>query len=269
MPAARPLLRALPLLESPQSPTAEDFAREGFVILRSFLPDAERAQLLLEAQALLDPLSAPVEFESEVHSPAAGRAPRPARIPRRLRYAFGRHPLFRAWAQRPDLVEKLRELAWPEAGSLWLTQNHHNCVMTKMPEHSSETGWHQDIRYWNFERGDLVTAWLALTSEKADNGALQIVPKSHLLDLPDEAFDEHRFLRDDHPRGQALLAQAAQVELEPGDLLLFHCRLLHAARSNQGSQPKLALVFSYRHEQDRPRPQTRSSRVPDLRVTQE
>lgn len=264
MPAARPILGNLPELQTPATPSAQDFARDGFVVLRGFVATEEVQELHDQAMALLDPLSAPVEFESEVHSPAAKGQSRPARIPRRLRYAFGRHPSFRAWALGPAVHQTLHDLVWPGHPNLWLTQNHHNCIMTKMPEHSSETGWHQDIRYWNYEQEDLVTAWLALTPETRDNGALQVIPGSHLTPLSDLAFDQHRFLRDDHPQGKALLAKAGQIHLAPGDLLLFHCKLLHAARHNGLKDPKLALVFSYRKDEDRPLPNTRSSRVPDL-----
>lgn len=264
MPAARPLQGPLPELQSPATPTAQDFAREGYLVLRNFVSPRRCNELLAQAQDLLHPLSAPVEYESEVHSPAATGKARPRQIPRRLRYAFGRHPAFRAWAKDPALVKTLQELVWPKQQDLWLTQNHHNCIMTKMPELSSETGWHQDIRYWNFEQQDLVTAWLALTPEHDKSGALQVIPQSHRSDLPDDAFDEHRFLRDDHLAGQSLLAKAGQISLQPGDLLLFHCKLLHAAKHNQTQTPKLAIVYSYRRADDRPLPNTRSSRVADL-----
>jgi len=41
--------------------------------------------------------------------------------------------------------------------SLELSQAHHNCIMTKNPAFSSATGWHQDIRYWSFQKPELVS----------------------------------------------------------------------------------------------------------------
>ncbi len=42
-------------------------------------------------------------------------------------------------------------------------------------------GWHRDIRYWSFEREDLVSVWMAIGEETIDNGALWFVPGSHAM----------------------------------------------------------------------------------------
>jgi len=51
-----------------------------------------------------------------------------------------------------------------------MSRAHHNCLMTKHPLYGSLTGWHRDIRFWSFEREDLVSVWLALGDETVDNG---------------------------------------------------------------------------------------------------
>ena len=58
-----------------------------------------------------------------------------------------------------------------------LSQCHHNCVMTKHPG-CSATLWHQDIRYWSFDRPELISAWFALDQEEAVNGALRVIPEA-------------------------------------------------------------------------------------------
>ena len=60
-----------------------------------------------------------------------------------------------------------------------MSRAHHNCLMTKHPRYGSMTGWHRDMRFWSFEREDLVSVWLALGEETIDNGALWFVPGSH------------------------------------------------------------------------------------------
>ena len=268
MPAARPHLSPIPRFAPCTHPNAEDFARDGCIILKNFADASTVDTLARHSRALLNPLYAPVEYESEVQYPGApkDRASTGGQTPRRLLFACGRHPDFRAFATSPAISNALKTLAFGPGEQILLSQNHHNCVMTKMPEFSSETGWHQDIRYWNFQEQELVTAWLALSHEVQENGALQVIPGSHRRILPATAFDGHKFFLDESPENRELLAQARVVELEPGDLLLFHCRLLHAALRNAGDKAKLAFVTTYRKSQDLPKTGTRSARFPDIPI---
>ena len=114
-----------------------------------------------------------------------------------------------------------------------MSQCHHNCVMTKHPGFSSSTAWHQDIRYWSFDAPELVSVWLALGSEREENGALWVIPGSHRLRLDRGRFDRHLFLRPELDANRALIDTATLVELEAGDALFFHCRLFHAAGKNR------------------------------------
>ena len=58
-------------------------------------------------------------------------------------------------------------------------------------------GWHQDVRYWSFERPELVSVWLALGHEHPDNGCLSLIPRTHLLEVLRERLDGSLFLRED------------------------------------------------------------------------
>ena len=136
--------------------------------------------------------------------------------------------------------------------------------MTKHPGYSSATLWHQDIRYWSFDRPELVSVWLALGEENAGNGALRIIPGSHRLDLDRGRFDRDLFLRTDQADNKALLRAARAVALSPGDALFFHCRALHAAGINRSAEVKLSCVFTYHRADNKPIPGTRSSRYPGL-----
>ena len=80
---------------------------------------------------------------------------------------------------------------------------HHNCVMTKQPRFSSDTGWHQDVRYWHFERPELVNVWVALGDETPENGCLRVIPGTHAGTFRPEQFDAAKFLRADAPKTPA------------------------------------------------------------------
>ena len=180
------------------------FRADGFVIARGLADPATCARLLAVMRD---------------HLHARGRACRvrgAAALPRRARIdgcpgrphdtapaagvrARCRVPRLGDFAAR--CAQRLRQLIGPQ---VQLAQAHHNCVMTKQPRYSSVTGWHQDIRYWSFERPELVSVWLALGREHPDNGCLSLIPGSHLLELSPERLDERAVpargaVREPHP----------------------------------------------------------------------
>src|SRR5690606_38609181 len=141
--------------------------------------------------------------------------------------------VFTEWIQHPGVVNRLRSMLGPQ---LVCPLAHHNCIMTKAPRFSSETGWHQDIRYWAYERPDLVSVWLALGDEHLENGCLKLLPGTHQRAIAPRQLDSDLFLRPDLPENAELIATAEAAELRAGDVLFFHCRTFHAAGANQSDK---------------------------------
>jgi phytanoyl-CoA hydroxylase len=139
--------------------------------------------------------------------------------------------------------------------------------MTKQPAFSSDSWWHQDLRYWQYSQGELISAWLALGKEYPENGCLQVIPGSHRMTFGRNQFDEQLFFRSDLPDNRLLLKGAQYVTLDAGDVVLFHCRLLHAATRNLTNERKLALVYTYRNQLDSPVVGSRSAASSDVMLT--
>ena len=251
---------------SPQQ--LEQFDRDGFVIARGLVPQASCEAMKALALGHLEAELQPLEYEAQVKypgSPASLEAPG-GRTVRRLLQAYARDPLFREWATSAEVANRLRQLIGPK---LALSQAHHNCVMTKNPAFSSATGWHQDIRYWSFQRSELISVWLALGPEHEENGCLWLVPGSHQMDLRREQYDDDRFFRTDNDENCAILEARVAAELDEGDVLFFHCRLLHAAGRNRTALTKFAAVFTYHAVENHPLPDTRSSSLPEVALVNE
>jgi phytanoyl-CoA hydroxylase len=251
-------------MPSPLTPAQLDILREqGFVVARDFVPLEQRESLRALALAQLAQAEAPVEYEADLAYPGApaSRQAEGGGTVRRLLDAYARNPLFAAWATAPAVAASMHGYFGQPAV---LSRAHHNCVMTKHPRFGSLTGWHRDIRYWSFDREDLVSTWLALGRETAFNGALWLVPGSHTMELSADRFDAAQFLREDLPDNAALIRTAVTPELEPGDVLFFHCRTLHAAGRNQSDQVKLSLVHTYHALDTHPRPGSRSASKPEV-----
>ncbi len=250
--------------EKINEPEIEQFLREGYLIRRNLLEAQTVKALVACIDASLNPPIAPVEFEADVHYPGApaSRWAEGGQTPRRLMHAYGRDQLFRDCATHPDIADTLRVLM--ASDDIRLSQNHHNCIMTKHPGFSSQTSWHQDIRYWRFDRPELISVWIALGPEFKDNGCLLVLPGSHRLEIAPGNFDAALFLRTDIDENQDLLDTAVPAELYAGDVLFFHSRTLHAAGQNSSSEIKRSIVFTYHTGDNPPIPQTRSAVFEDI-----
>ena len=160
---------------------------------------------------------------------------------RRLRQVYHRDIVFKQWMEnkkiRPILTQVLGE--YPT-----ITIAHHNSIMTKMPHNSTETRWHQDFRYWNFENDNLVSIWLALDEEYDANGVLEFIPGSHRMRLEPSMFDEKEYFCDTLPKNQEILSKKVSHPLQKGDVVLFHCKLLHRANKNSTNKPKISFVYT-------------------------
>lgn len=239
------------------------FKNFGYLILPEFtsLDYCERVVELAKNDLKNQVL--PIEYESDSHYPGApiSRTSEGGNTARRLLNATQRSPLLAEWATGKSLSEILRQLL---GTNVFLSQVHHNCVMTKQPKFSSTTGWHRDSRYWHFERPDLVSAWLALSDELPENGCLWVVPNSHKRDIDAYQLDENQFLKTEFARNKELLEQAIPILLNKGDLLLFHSNLFHAAGSNKTGRTKFSMVFTYRAGDNPPIRGSRSCRVAEI-----
>ena len=253
-------------MSNPLSPAqVETFQKEGYLLLKGMVAPEQRERLLAVTQDHLRHAVEPLEYEAEVGYEGAPTSldAEGGRTARRLRAAWQRDPEFRLWASDPKLVAMLHQLFGEPA---CITLAHHNCVMTKHPTFGTATGWHRDIRYWSFPRNELISVWLALGMETPENGALKFIPGSHLLQLQPEQMDELDFLRPEVPANQALFAKGIAPSLEPGDVVLFHSGLFHAAGRNDSEQVKCSAVFAYHGRSNPPVPGTRSASADDIQL---
>ncbi|GJM10613.1 MAG: hypothetical protein DHS20C11_28890 [Lysobacteraceae bacterium] len=242
----------------------QSFHQRGYAVvpglMLDWLPRLQAAARAMHVQA-----AEPLEFEADLGYPGApvSRGAEGGGTIRRVLDAFGRGEPWDQVATSANVRDHLSHLLAPP---IYLSRAHHNCLMTKQAGFSSKTLWHQDIRYWSFSERNLVSVWIALGDETLENGALHVVPGSHRMQLPESGFDEKRFFSEQAMINTGLQDQVATVELTAGDVLFFHCRLLHAAGANRLQKTKYSLVFTYRGGTDMALPNTRSSAMPEVQL---
>jgi phytanoyl-CoA hydroxylase len=130
--------------------------------------------------------------------------------------------------------------------------------------YGSLTGWHRDVRYWSFEREDLVSVWLALGQEEVGNGGLWFVPGSHRMKFEANDFDAAKFFRSDRDPNANLIRRSQSPPLAAGDVVLFHSNTLHSAGQNLSDSVKFSLAYTYHGRSNAPREGTRSASLPEV-----
>ena len=118
----------------------------------------------------------------------------------------------------------------------------------KNPRNPSFVSWHQDSTYWGLEPADIVTAWVAISESDVANGAMRVMPGSHLLD---QVAHRDTFAPDNLlSRGQEIAVEvdatkAVALELQPGEMSLHHVRLVHGSEPNPSDRRRMGFAIRY------------------------
>ena len=247
------------------------FEEKGYLVLRKF-EESESCDTILDiAKAHLKHKVPPIETESEYVGKSMEERKRISDgesekreehiTVRRLRQVYHRDIVFKRWMESAKIRPVLRQVLGEEPV---ITISHHNSIMTKMPHTSTETSWHQDIRYWSFESDNLVSVWLALDKENDRNGVLEFIPGSHKMEFSSEQFGDKEYFLDKLERNQALIDTKEQTLLQKGDVVLFHSKLLHRANKNKTQNPKISFVYTVHGHSNMPIRGTRSADYPEV-----
>ncbi|MDA1310637.1 MAG: phytanoyl-CoA dioxygenase family protein [Proteobacteria bacterium] len=108
--------------------------------------------------------------------------------------------------------------------------------------------WHQDANYWGLEPHEVLTAWIAFSPSRRENGCMRMIPGSH-----DTGALDHRdtFAKDNLlTRGQEIAvevdeARAVDIILEPGEMSLHHVGIVHGSEANASAIPRIGFAIRY------------------------
>lgn len=228
----------------------DQFNHDGFLLIRNFADSALCDEILEKAKKHIELLNQPIESEEEYLRQDTKKI-----TLRRLRQVYDRENIFKEWMENKEIRPMLKQLL---GETPVLTLAHHNSIMTKMPHESSNTCWHQDKRYWNFQDDNLLSVWLSLGDEFLENGLLEFIPKTHKMDFTKDQFDERTCFRCDLEKNQEVIKDRVHYDLKKGDIVLFHCKTLHYADKNNTDEPKISFVYTVKGINTKPVDGTRS-----------
>lgn len=162
------------------------------------------------------------------------------------------HPYQYEIASDPVILDYIEDILGPNF-FLWCSH-----VVCKEPHERRPYTWHQDVAVapialheGHSVHPDLpvsVTAWVAIDDADAENGAIQVIPRSHLRGIVPH-IDVVALYADDAAPGipPHLLdeSQAVTLSLKAGEACIFHDRLFHGSGPNRSDRRRAGMALHY------------------------
>ena len=172
-------------------------------------------------------------------------------------YLTHRHsPPFAALSKDSKIVEPVRQILDNDV-YVW-----HSKINVKDAFEGTVWLWHQDYGYWMWDGVDarLISVMVFLDRATLNNGCLMVAAGSHhwgrLEHYADEVTTSYKqWCVDTKTLKQRLTEEMIQpITGEPGDVLFFHCNLLHGSGHNMSPLPRKTIIIAYNDLANQPRP---------------
>lgn len=129
----------------------------------------------------------------------------------------------------------------------------HSKLMQKEPKVGGAWEWHQDFGYW-YKNGflfpnQMVSSMVALTEATKHNGCLQIIEGSHKMGRLEHGITGEQTGASERYVEFALKnMDVVYVELNPGDVVIFHSNVLHRSEANLSEKSRWSLITVYNRQ---------------------
>ncbi len=207
------------------------FWENGYLRYKSVLTPEELAFYQKEYLDEIDRATS----DGKIQNLSAAESPDSVRKVFQIHQICERNIHFRKLLYKAEILDVIEDLTGPNIMLF------HDQALYK-PAHTGGTVfWHQDNAYWKCYPATLISCWLTLDRAYKENGAMQMIPGSHLKP----------FWHDDSPAGAALketkvdASNAVTVELEPGECMFHHCQTLHYTAPNTTPDQRRALAIHF------------------------
>jgi phytanoyl-CoA dioxygenase PhyH len=158
-------------------------------------------------------------------------------------------PVLKKYGSHAGLVEPSRELLGLERVALFTEK-----LNVKRAGVGGAYALHRDLPYWLPDADDahnMVTVLLALDDATAANGALEVLPGSHLIYDPPFKQSGMEFERNELDPERMDTSGMIPVELSAGDAVFFGPMLIHRSGPNRSTVDRRALLYTYQRAGNR------------------
>ena len=145
-------------------------------------------------------------------------------------------------ASHPRVLDAVESLLGPNL-LIWGAD-----MFYKPPRSERFTAMHQDSTYWGLEPADdLVNVWVGLTPSTLENGCVRMIYGSHRKQQVEHAnrFDANNVLVHGQTAVGYALDEATPIEVDAGEMTLFHLFMVHGSGANTTNEPRLGLALRY------------------------
>jgi phytanoyl-CoA hydroxylase len=212
-----------------------DFDRDGFVVVRNFVSEADLAELHRELDRYIRDVVPALPDTAVFYQDRS----RPETL-KQLQH-MGCDPFFESYRQRPRWQQLASELIGEESHAQepeWFN---------KPPSTDHRTPPHQDNFYFCLRPANVATLWLALDAIDSENGCLRYVAESHQHDIrPHGRTAILGFSQGITDFGEHDAEREFAINLQPGDLVAHHGKTIHRADANLSAdrhRRAFAMVF--------------------------
>lgn len=109
--------------------------------------------------------------------------------------------------------------------------------------------WHQDSYYWDMTPSDVCVVWIALIASTEENGAMRVVPGSHLwTPTPHRASPEgsgNMLFTYEEIAVDIDEARSVACLLAPGEMSVHHMSIVHGSPPNRSAERRMGYSITY------------------------
>ena len=206
-----------------------EFRRNGFLSVGKLLSDEDVHLLRAEYDRVFEEARRDGSFRN-----LAGEEPDTPTEMLQIMQMCERSIPFRRLLFQTEILDIFESLIGPNI------QLFHDQALYKPAHHGDAVFWHQDNGYWKCVPANLVTCWLTLDDVNVENGAMHLIPGSHLSAMSHER-GEKEILFDLETEVDA--SRAVVVDLSAGGAMFHHCQTLHFTPPNKTDRPRRAFAI--------------------------
>lgn len=232
-----------PATESPHRSLSQGqidtFRREGYVPIGKLVEDSMLEELRSEYDRAFDEARNSSLYRNlaadggGAQRREAGQNTGPAEEMLQITQMCERSMAYRRLLYHAPILDITEDLIGPNI------QLFHDQALFKPAHHGGPIHPHQDNAYWHCLPANLVSCWLTLDDVDVTNGAMHLLPSSHLQAVG-------------HKRGDVLLdadgfdkTSARAVPLPAGGALFHHCQTLHFTPPNHTDRQRRAFAMHF------------------------
>ncbi len=228
------------------------YERDGYLVVPSLF-DSEEIELLARA--------AKKDRDLDEHSFGKGDGEGGT-----VRLSLWNHPgdgIYGMFARCHRIVDAMEQILGGEV------YHYHSKMIMKDARVGGAWTWHQDYGYW-YQNGCLFplmsSAVISVDPATRENGCLQLLRGSHHLGRVDHVLAGDQAGADKERVNAAVeRLDIDHCEMSPGDVVFFHCNLLHRSDRNRSDKPRWSMICCYNAARNDPFKDSHHPRYTPLR----